>query len=398
MAQSGALLPSLSLLTVSRLLINTAHRLVYPFLPVIARGLGISLEQAGLLVSVRWAGGLATPGVSATIGAGEHRKRQIVAGLGMFVAGAAMTAASGVFVGAVVGFTLMGIAKPSFDVAAQAYLADRVPYEKRARVLGIFEMTYAGSLLIGAPLAGWLIDGFGWESPFWVLAAIAAVAAVVALRLLDADRPRARGDAPPLAWDRPAVVLLIVLALFAGGAEVLFVVFGAWLEDSFGLSIVALGGTSVLIGLAELFGEGATVAVTDRLGKRRSLVAGLIVAAAGYLMLVPAQGSQVGGLAALALGLAGFEFAILASVPLQTEIKPHARVRYLSWAVVTMGTARAVGAAGAPLLYGAFGIAGNAVVAAAANLLAVVALVVWVEEPATRRSEVGPPVEPRKEP
>ena len=123
MAQSGALLPSLSLLTASRLLINTAHRLVYPFLPVIARGLGISLEQAGLLVSVRWAGGLATPGVSATVGSGERRKRQIFGGLGLFVAGAAVTAASGVFVGALVGFALMGIAKPSFDVAAQAYLA-----------------------------------------------------------------------------------------------------------------------------------------------------------------------------------------------------------------------------------------------------------------------------------
>ena len=220
----------------------------------------------------------------------------------------------------------------------------------------------------------------------------------MSLRVLDADRPRARGDVAPLAWDRPAVAFLVVLALFAGGAELLFVVFGAWLEDSFGLSIVALGGTSVLIGLAELFGEGATVAVTDRLGKRRSLVVGLIVAAVGYLLLVPWEGSQVGGLAALAIGLAGFEFAILASVPLQTEIKPHARVRFLSWAVVTMGSARAVGAAVAPVLYGAFGIGGNAVVAAAANVLAIAALVMWVDEPPTRRSVVAGSVEPRKEP
>ncbi len=381
---SDRLAPSLSLLTGARLTINTAHRLVYPFLPVIARGLGISLERAGLLVSVRWAAGLATPAVSASIGRGERYKRQIVAGLSLFVAGAAITAASGVFVGAVVGFALMGVAKPSFDVGAQSYLAERVAYERRARVLGIFEITYAGALLIGAPAAGWLIDRFVWEAPFWVLGAVAGGLAVLALRVLDGGRRTADAEIPPLQWDRPAVTFLVVLALFAGGAEVLFVVFGPWVEDSFGLSIVALGGTSVLYGLAELFGEGATVAVTDRLGKRRSLIVGLAIAAVGYLLLVPGGGSQVWGLAALALGLAGFEFAILASVPLQTEIKPHARARYLSWGVVTMGVARAVGAAGAPALYGAFGIAGNAVVAAGANMVAIVALVLWVREPASR--------------
>jgi predicted MFS family arabinose efflux permease len=390
MNRRSGLVPSLSLLTVARLVINTAHRLVYPFLPVIARGLGISLERAGLLVSVRWAAGLATPAVSASVGRGERYKRQIVAGLGLFAAGAAITAASGVFIGALLGFALMGIAKPSFDVGAQSYLAERVPYERRARVLGVFELTYAGALLVGAPAAGWLIDRYVWEAPFWVLAALAAGLGVVSLWVLGGGRRQGKGEAPPLQWDRPAVAFLVVLALFAGGAEVLFVVFGAWLEDSFGLSIVALGGTSVLIGLAELFGEGATVAITDRLGKRRSLIVGLVIAAVGYLLLVPGEGSQVAGLAALALGLAGFEFAILASVPLQTEIKPHARARYLSWAVVTMGTARAAGAAGAPLLYGAFGIAGNAVAAAVANVLAIVALVVWVQEPGTRTLTVEP--------
>jgi predicted MFS family arabinose efflux permease len=390
MTRRSGLLPSLSLLTAARLVINTAHRLVYPFLPVIARGLGISLERAGLLVSVRWAAGLATPAVSATVGRGERRKRQIIAGLGLFVSGASVTAATSVFVGALAGFALMGVAKPAFDVAAQAYLADRVAYEKRARVLGVFEITYAGALLIGAPAAGWLIDRFAWEAPFWALAGLAALAAATAFWVLAADRPHERGTAPLLSWDRPAVAFLGVLALFAGGAEVLFVVFGAWLEDSFGLSIVALGGTSVLIGLAELVGEGATVAVTDRLGKRRSLAAGLIVAAAGYLLLIPAGSSQLGGLAALALGLAGFEFAILASVPLQTEIKPHARVRYLSWAVVTMGTARAVGAGLGPVLYGAYGIAGNSITAAAASAAAIWALLAWVDEPGARVVDVSP--------
>ncbi|MGH3442267.1 MAG: hypothetical protein ACRDUY_09540, partial [Nitriliruptorales bacterium] len=42
---------ALGLLSAGRLATTTGFRLVYPFLPAIARGLGVPLAQAGLLVS-----------------------------------------------------------------------------------------------------------------------------------------------------------------------------------------------------------------------------------------------------------------------------------------------------------------------------------------------------------
>ncbi len=371
---------SLLLLTGARLTVNSAIRFVYPFLGVISRGLGIPIEQAGLLVSARWAAGLATPAVTATVGRQNGHRRQIVIGLALFGVGAAAAASFGTLTGAMVGFAAMGLAKPSFDVAAQAYLADRVPYEQRARSLGIFEMTWAGSFLVGAPAAGWLIARGGWTAPFWVFAAILIVAVVPTARTLDSN-PAKREKQKKLDWDRSAIALLLVMSLFAGGAEVLFVIFGVWLEGSFGLAIVALGATSIFVGLAELAGEGATVAVTDRLGKRRALVLGLAVSAMGYALLIPGEDSFVMGLGALGLGLAGFEFAILSSVPLQTELKPGARAQLLSWAVVSMGIARAIGAGIGPMLYSAFGLSGNAILAATLNAAAIAVLIRWVPEP-----------------
>lgn len=370
------------LLTVSRLTVNSAVRFVYPFLGAISRGLGISIEQAGLLVSARWAAGLATPLVTGTVGRTQGHRRQVTIGLGLFALGAAVAASFGTLAGAVVGFAAMGLAKPSFDVAAQSYLADRVPYERRARGLGLFEMTWAGGFLIGAPAAGWLIATGGWTTPFWVFAAILLAAAVGCWVSLDDTRPGARATGK-LEWDASALSLLVVMSLFAGGAEVLFVVFGVWLETSFGLAIVALGAMSVFIGVAELAGEGATVAVTDRIGKRRALALGLAVSAAGYALLIPGEQSLLLGLGALGLGLAGFEFAILSSVPLQTELQPGARAQLLSWTVVSMGIARAIGAAIGPGLYGKFGLAGNTILGAIFNLAAIVILLRWVEEPGT---------------
>ena len=374
----------LALLTFARLVINSGTRFVYPFLPAIARGLGVPIEQAGLLVSVRWTMGMATPLVTAGIGRESHYRRQIVVGVALYAAGAAITVVAGTFAGAMFGFAAMGLAKPTFDVASQAYLADRVPYDKRARTLGIFEMTWAGGFLLGAPAAGWMIDRAGWQTPFWVFAIVLGLAGAAAYRSLDSSGDAATGKRAArqkLVWTRPAVGLALAMSLFAGGAEILFVVFGVWLETAFGLSVVALGGTSILIGLAELAGEGGTIAVTDRLGKRRALIAGLLVAVVGYLALIPGENNLWVGLTALAVGLAGFEFAILSSVPLQTEIRPKARAQFLSWTVLTMAIFRAIGAAVGTPLYNEVGLIGNALVAAAANIAAVVVLAAWVKEP-----------------
>lgn len=377
----SSLVGALSFLTGARLVINTAHRFVYPFLPTIARGLGVSLDTAGFLVSARWGVGLATPALVGAIGRGERRRRLIAAGLALFAVGAAVTAATNAFVGALAGFLLMGLAKPMFDISAQAYLADRVPYGSRARYLAVLELTWAGGLLVGAPLAGWLIDRAGWRTPFWVAAALLAVSLWLHATLLEPDGEEHRErSAQPLSLDRAAAMLLVVIALFNAASEMMFVVFGAWLEDAFALSLVALGGTAFLIGAVELAAESSTVAFTDRIGKHRAVTVGLVVATAGYGLFALFSGSYALGVAALLIGIGGFEFTIVSCIPLVTEVRPYGRARFLAWMIVATSLGRGVGAAiGAPL-FGWLGIEVNALVAAGANALAAAILVGFVHE------------------
>ena len=98
--------------------------------------------------------------------------------------------------------------------------------------------------------------------------------------------------------------------------------------------MVEAGGIAVLIGLAELAGEGATAGFADRIGKRRSVFAGITIAAAGFALFAVSNGSLVGGVAAVMIAYFGFEFAIVSGVPYATESHPHARARFLSWMVV----------------------------------------------------------------
>jgi len=60
---------------------------------------------------------------------------------------------------------------------------------------------------------------------------------------------------------------LLGFAFFATVAnDNFFVVYGAWLEEAFLLSIVTPGITTTVIGVAELVGEGLTASLADRLG------------------------------------------------------------------------------------------------------------------------------------
>ena len=159
---------------VFKLAINTIVRAIYPFLPAIARGLGISLPAAGALVSIRWAASMGAPFVVGAIGRRRPPTTLMVLGAALFSLGSIVTAATGVFVGAIFGFILLGVAKPLFDIGSTIWIAERVPFARRGRSFGFVEISWAGGLLVGAPMFGWLMERYGWTAPFWVIGLVTA--------------------------------------------------------------------------------------------------------------------------------------------------------------------------------------------------------------------------------
>ncbi|NNC90978.1 MAG: MFS transporter, partial [Acidimicrobiia bacterium] len=355
----------IGLLAATRLVLNTGYRLVYPFLPAISRGLGVSIGQAGVLVSARNLAGATTPAIVAA--SRRNARTLIVLALSLFGVGAAITSATSVFWGAFIGFVLMGIGKPAFDVGAMTYVADRTPYARRARFLSMLELTWAGGLLVGAPVVGWLINRWGWEAPFWVIAALAAVAGLLTFRLLEGARAGDGDGTSRPALDRSAKALLLVFLLFSAAAELVIVVLGSWLELEFGLSIIELGVFAAVVGFSELSGESLTLVFADRLGKRRAVMTGIVVASTGFLAIGLFGGSLAGGLAAAALAFLGFEITIVSALPFASEVQPADRSRYLGLIQVAMASARAVGAVAGNPLFDTFGIGANAGLAVVLN-------------------------------
>ena len=128
-------------------------------------------------------------------------------------------------------------------------------------------------------------------------------------------------------------------------------VYGAWLETAFGLSIVAIGASSGVIGVAELTGELITVSLADRFGLKRLILLGACLTAAGNAFL-PLFGSSLPmALTGLFMVYICFEFTFVSCLSLSTELVPGARATMMSGLFATAGAGRFIGAWGGGWLW-----------------------------------------------
>jgi predicted MFS family arabinose efflux permease len=143
---------------------------------------------------------------------------------------------------------------------------------------------------------------------------------------------------------RAARGALAFIFLVSVANDSLFVVYGAWMEKSFGLGIVTLGLATSAIGLAELLGETLTATLADRFGLKRSVMTGLTVCIMFYAIL-PFAGQTVSmAFVSLFLIFVTFEFMMVTSVSLATELLPEARATMMATYMGAAGLGRVVGA------------------------------------------------------
>lgn len=377
---------TLGILAFARTLFNTAYRMVYPFLGVFARALGVPLETLAWVLSARsLLGAASAPFLSQYANQRGHRAGMLL-GIIVFAVSSALVIFFPTFPMLAAALILGTIAKYIFDPAMQAWVGERVPYAQRGLALAVTEVGWSAAFIGGIPLAGFLIARTGWVSPFALLALLGAVTAWALWRQIPAEGQHAVRAAAH--WDRFRTVLttrvalagLAVGFLASSANEVVNLIFGVWLEDTFGLKIAALGAASAVIGLSELGGEGLVAALADRLGKKRAVMLGLLGNALAAISLPALGGSVPGALLGLFLFYITFEFTLVASIPLMTELLPQARATLMAFNVTALSLGRAAGAPLGTALY-AWGFTAAAIGAAALNMLALLALAQVQEQP-----------------
>ena len=382
-AQTAASAGALGTILLARTTINCSFRVVYPFLPVISRGLGVPLTAVSFLLTLRALAGLSSP-LFGPLSDRHGRRSLMLVGLGMLAMAAMLIAGWPTHGVAIVAFVLFGLSKTAYDPAMQAYLSDAVPYHRRGRVLGITELAWSAAWLIGVPAAGFLIERAGWQAPFTALTLLALVGLLFTWRL-PPDQPQRTSPTAShwarLCHNRSAWLGMAVGLLFMFAIENVFVVYGAWMEETFRLSVGALGLASSVIGIAEAVGEGGSAGLVDRLGKKKAVLGGLLLNAGAYLLLPRLSGNLVSALVGLFVLFIAFEFSIVSSFPLISELAPGARGTLMTLNVAALSVGQMAGSLTAAPLWLRGGLSLNAVVSCGAALAAFALLLLFVTEP-----------------
>lgn len=358
----------LLLVTLARLAITTTYRLLYPLLPFLSLRLGVDLQTVSVLVTVLVLVNLASP-IGGYLADTRGERMAMSWGLALFCAGTIVCALAASFPAFLVGYTVVGLSVALYQPAAQSYLSSRTPYERRGLVLGIFEISWAMSALVGVAPLMWLVQVTDSSAPaYWILVGVGLFSFAMVRWALPATprhtgRPRER-----IAWgsllQARVLAILALLGLSVCAVDQFFVVQGAWLKSSFAADEAQLGLVFALMGVAELIGVLGSTVLVDRIGKKRATVLGFAATAVIIALLPLSEGSWALFLALLFAFDLAFEFAIVSSFPLASGVAPAVRGSVMAMSVAAIGIGRAVGSLTAEPLWRNAGMLANTTLAA----------------------------------
>lgn len=343
----GSLNLRLILFVIVRILLNTAFRMVYPYLGVFQRGLGVDLRTFSLGISARSVSGIAGPFL-ATVADRYGRRAGMLLGVATFTLGLSLVVIWPSFPTFLLMMILTNLGNFVFLPSMQAYLGDRVPYERRGTVLAITEFSWSFSFILGIPLVGLAIRLYGWQAPFPFLALLGLTAMAALLRLIPAaasseDKAYSLRHNLGMIFANPRALAGLAMALTCSASnEMVNVTFGVWLEESFQVQIATLAVTALIIGASELGGEGLASLLVDRLGKMSSYRIGITLNTLAVLSLPFLGVSLSGALAGLFFTFLTFEFCIVSIIPLMTEMLPTARATYMAVFIASIFMGRAL--------------------------------------------------------
>jgi predicted MFS family arabinose efflux permease len=362
-------------LTAGKTVVNMGLRWIPFFLPSLGRAFGASTAGLTTVLGIGEMAGLLTAATGRQLDRGRER---LIMTVGMALVGAStVLAIIGTFVVFALSQFLLILGISLYTVGGHAYISRHVAFVRRGRAIGIFEVSWALGLLVGAPTAALLIEGISWRAPFMAVGIMSFVACVLLIRSPEDPalvRPVPSTAKPTVRLDFNAWMAIGASAGIALAGLTTIVIAGTWMEDRLGISTGGIGVVAMGFGAVELLSSSGSARFSDRLGKNRSARVALLLLSGGLAVMCAAQSSSLLGGVGLVFFFSGFEYAIVTSFSVVSEAMPAARGRVLSVNMAAGTVARGVGSVSSGFLYEGFGISGPAALSAIGALSAFVLL------------------------
>lgn len=265
--RSGRSIRALLALGLGGFAIGTGEFVIMGLLPEVAADTGVSIAEAGSLISAYAFGVMLGAPLLAVLAAGWPRRM-------LLVSLAAFYAVANIIVALMPGFWTIALARfasgfphGTYFGVASLVAATLAPPGRRGQAVGFVMLGLSIAIFAGAPLATWLGQQFGWRIAYFFVGACALLAAALIRAWVPWSAPAT--NASPIrelgALARPQVWLTLgIAAIGFGGMFCVFSYIKPTLVQVTGLGMAQIPMAMALFGLGSIGGNLVGARLADR--------------------------------------------------------------------------------------------------------------------------------------
>jgi predicted MFS family arabinose efflux permease len=182
-------------------------------------------------------------------------------------------------------------------------------------------------------------------------------------------------------------VLLMGLVGFSGMH--VSIMYGTWLHAEYSLGAVRLGLVALVIGVADLSGSVLVSLAGDHLGRRATLLLGIVGSLAAYSLLPFLNRGLIISVAGIMAFRLCFEVSTVACAPLLSELATRQRGKAFAVGLLSGSAGYSVAGLTGPAAYASHGVLGLGMVSATTSVVSLVVLLFMIRMPSRSKHDEG---------
>ncbi|CDQ19310.1 MFS transporter, DHA1 family, purine base/nucleoside efflux pump [Halobacillus karajensis] len=277
------------LLALVAFVVGTVELIIGGILDLVAQDLGVSLGQAGFLITIfSLVFGIASP-ILLTATARFDRKKLMLVTLVIFFMGNMLAYWSPNYSTIMAARILTAGSGSLLVVLAVTIASAIVAKEYRGRAIGTIFMGISGSLVLGVPIGLTIGNSFGWRAPFLLISVLSLLSIIAVAISLGEMAPKpviSLKDQLRTLKDKKIFSAQLTSFLFLTGHLVLYAYLTPFLKEEMGMNAAWVSIVYFIFGVAAVMGGGVGGFLSDKFGSDKSIL-GIIMVFAVAIFTIP---------------------------------------------------------------------------------------------------------------
>ena len=268
---------------------GTSQFIIVGVLDQIATSLGISISQAGQLVSVyALASAIGTP-IIMMITAKMDPRNQLLLSLIVFIIGVFAMLLWNNYLFIVISRAIVGIGAGVFVATAFAISATLAPVGGKGKAMSNISMGFSIALVFGVPLGRLITAAYNWQTIFWLIGGFSILCLIFVILMMPKaailDTPIPLKEQLILLKQAKVISTLSVSFLVFISYSIIYTYITPFLSSIRTVSEMEMGSILMLLGIASLIGAKLAGILSDRIGTTKTLIGSMTIHLLTLLLL-----------------------------------------------------------------------------------------------------------------